>query len=92
MPLVAVNCHYPNLGLRWTPNQFDSEWKVYNLGYELGGKIYVSVRSSVLNEPHGGGYSAPEFTNIMPSYVLDGIRADHYVAYHSLRGQPTMIR
>ena len=66
MPLVAVNCH-SHLELCWGLNQFDSEWKVYNPGYELGERIYVPVRSSVLNGPHGEGYSAPEFTNIKAS-------------------------
>jgi predicted alpha/beta superfamily hydrolase len=65
----------------------------YNPGYELGEKIYVPVRSSVLNEERTAELVVPrEFKpdsndKYDAIYILDGIRAYHYVAYDYLRGE-----
>ena len=65
----------------------------YNPGYELGEKIYVPVRSSVLNEDRTAEVILPrEFKTDSDDrydaiYILDGIRAYHYVAYDYLRGE-----
>jgi predicted alpha/beta superfamily hydrolase len=65
----------------------------YNPGYELGEKIYVSVRSSILNEDRTAEIILPpEFKSGSDDrydaiYILDGIRAYHYVAYDYLRGE-----
>jgi predicted alpha/beta superfamily hydrolase len=67
----------------------------FNPGYELGEKIYVPVRSSVLNEERTAELIVPpEFNSDSRSkekydaiYILDGIRAYHYVAYDYLRGE-----
>jgi predicted alpha/beta superfamily hydrolase len=65
----------------------------YNPGYELGEKIYVPVRSSVLNEERTAELIVPrEFQagsddKYDAIYILDGIRAYHYVAYDYLRGE-----
>jgi predicted alpha/beta superfamily hydrolase len=65
----------------------------YNPGYELGEKIYVPVRSSVLNEDRTAEVILPpEFKagsdeKYDAIYILDGIRAYHYVAYDYLRGE-----
>jgi len=65
----------------------------YNPGYELGEKIYVPVRSSVLNEERTAELIVPrEFKagsddKYDAIYILDGIRAYHYVAYDYLRGE-----
>jgi predicted alpha/beta superfamily hydrolase len=65
----------------------------YNPGYELGEKIYVPVRSSVLNEDRTAELIVPrEFKPESDDkydaiYILDGIRAYHYVAYDYLRGE-----
>lgn len=65
----------------------------YNPGYELGEKIYVPVRSSILNEDRTAEVILPpEFKADSDDrydaiYILDGIRAYHYVAYDYLRGE-----
>jgi predicted alpha/beta superfamily hydrolase len=65
----------------------------YNPGYELGQKTYVSVRSSVLNETRTAEVIVPSDVTSDPEnryeaiYILDGIRAYHYVAYDYLRGE-----
>lgn len=65
----------------------------YNPGYELGQKIYVPVRSSILNEDRTAEVILPpEFKadsgdKCDAIYILDGIRAYHYVAYDYLRGE-----
>jgi len=65
----------------------------YNPGYELGEKIYVPVQSSVLNEERTAELIVPrEFEpesndKYDAIYILDGIRAYHYVAYDYLRGE-----
>lgn len=65
----------------------------YNPGYELGEKIYVPVRSSILNEDRTAEVILPrEFKDDSDDkydaiYILDGIRAYHYVAYDYLRGE-----
>ncbi len=65
----------------------------YNPGYELGQKIYVPVRSSILNEDRTAEVILPpEFKTDSDDhydaiYILDGIRAYHYVAYDYLRGE-----
>ena len=65
----------------------------YNPGYELGNKSYLRVASSVLKEertaelilpPEFGHNSQDHYDAI---YILDGIRAFHYVAYDYLRGE-----
>jgi hypothetical protein len=66
----------------------------YNPGYELGEKIYVPVRSSVLNEDRTAEVILPrEFKTDSDDrydaiYILDGIRAYHYVAYDYLDVPP----
>jgi hypothetical protein len=65
----------------------------YNPGYELGEKTYFSARSSVLNEtrtaeviiPAGFTFTAEQKCEAI--YIMDGIRAYHYVAYDYLRGE-----
>jgi hypothetical protein len=65
----------------------------YNPGYELGEKIYVSIRSSVLNEDRTaevivpGEFKADSKDQYDVIYILEGIRAHHYVAYDYLRGE-----
>lgn len=65
----------------------------YNPGYELGQKTYISLRSSVLNETRTAEVIVPaDFTpdpehKCEAIYILDGIRAYHYVAYDYLRGE-----
>jgi hypothetical protein len=65
----------------------------YNPGYDLGEKTYVSVRSSVLGEDRTAEVILPgEFTSHSEEeydviYILDGIRAYHYVAYDYLKGE-----
>jgi predicted alpha/beta superfamily hydrolase len=65
----------------------------YNPGYELSEKIYVPVRSSILNEDRTAEVILPpEFKadsddHYDSIYILDGIRAYHYVAYDYLRGE-----
>jgi predicted alpha/beta superfamily hydrolase len=65
----------------------------YNPGYELGEKIYVPIRSSVLNEDRTaevivpGEFKADRSDQYDVIYILDGIRANHYVAYDYLRGE-----
>ena len=55
----------------------------YNPGYELGEKVYVPVRSSVLNEDRTAEVILPrEFKTDSDDpydaiYILDGIRAYH---------------
>lgn len=65
----------------------------YNPGYDLGEKIYLPIRSSVLNEDRTAEIIVPP--DFSPSsddkydaiYITDGIRAYHYVAYDYLRGE-----
>jgi len=57
----------------------------YNPGYELGEKIYVPVRSSVLNEDRTAETDSDDQYDTI--YILDGIRAYHYAAYDYLRGE-----
>jgi predicted alpha/beta superfamily hydrolase len=65
----------------------------YNPGYELGEKMYVRVRSSILNEDRTAEVILPREFNADADdkydaiYLLDGIRAYHYVAYDYLRGE-----
>src|ERR1035438_9156805 len=65
----------------------------YNPGYELGEKIYVPVRSSVLNQERTAEIIVPREYKVGSDdkydaiYILDGIRAYHYVAYDYLRGE-----
>jgi predicted alpha/beta superfamily hydrolase len=65
----------------------------YNPGYELGQKIYVPVRSSVLNEDRTaevivpGEFKADSNDEYDVIYILDGVRAYNYVAYDYLRGE-----
>jgi predicted alpha/beta superfamily hydrolase len=65
----------------------------YNPGYELGEKIYLPIRSSVLNEDRTAEIILPADFSTSSSdkcdaiYVLDGIRAYHYVAYDYLKGE-----
>jgi predicted alpha/beta superfamily hydrolase len=65
----------------------------YNPGYELGEKIYLPLRSSLLNEERTAELIVPrEFKADSDDrydaiYILDGIRAYHYVAYDYLRGE-----
>jgi hypothetical protein len=65
----------------------------YNPGYELGEKIYVPLRSSILNDDRTAEVILPrEFKADSDDkydavYILDGIRAYHYVAYDYLRGE-----
>jgi hypothetical protein len=59
----------------------------------LGEKIYVPLRSSILNEDRTAEVILPrEFKadsdqKYEAIYILDGIRAYHYVAYDYLRGE-----
>jgi hypothetical protein len=65
----------------------------YNPGYELGQKIYVPARSSILNEDRTVEVIvSPEFKPDSDDpfdaiYIWYGIRAYHYVAYDYLRGE-----
>ena len=65
----------------------------YNPGYELGEKIYLPIRSSVLNEDRTveiivpADFSSSSDDKYDAIYVTDGIRAYHYVAYDYLRGE-----
>jgi predicted alpha/beta superfamily hydrolase len=65
----------------------------YNPAYELGQKIYVPIRSSVLNEDRTaevivpGEFKADSNDQYDVIYILDGIRAYNYVAYDYLRGE-----
>jgi predicted alpha/beta superfamily hydrolase len=65
----------------------------YNPGYELGNKTYLTLSSSVLKEQRTvelilpPGFEADSQDPCDPIYILDGIRAYHYVAYDYLRGE-----
>jgi predicted alpha/beta superfamily hydrolase len=65
----------------------------YNPGYELAEKVYIPVRSSVLNEERTielivpGEFKSDSDDKYDVIYILDGIRAYHYVAYDYLRGE-----
>ena len=65
----------------------------FNPGYELGEKTYLSVRSTVLNETRTAeiirpaGFTSDAKRKCEVIYILDGIRAYHYVAYDYLRGE-----
>ncbi len=82
--MIPASLFFAYPGLSWSQE--------YNPGYELGEKIYVPIRSSVLNEdrvaevivPDLKPHSADEYDAI---YILDGIRGYHYVAYDYLRGE-----
>src|SRR5579871_2218703 len=65
----------------------------YNPGYTLAAKQDVSLYSSVLNEKRSVEIIVPPgYTKGSPAgydviYVLDGIRAYHFVAYDYLKGE-----
>jgi predicted alpha/beta superfamily hydrolase len=86
MPDLLANRHMFSTYAALAPSQ------EYNPGYELGDKIYVPVRSSILNEDRTAEVILPrEFKADSDDtydaiYILDGIRAYHYVAYDYLRG------
>jgi len=99
--LKNLFCAAASLGIRGLSGKqlIFSRWRAlalpqdYNPGYELGEKIYVPVRSSVLNEVRTAELIVPrEFKADSDDkydaiYILDGIRAYHYVAYDYLRGE-----
>jgi predicted alpha/beta superfamily hydrolase len=65
----------------------------YNPGYDLAVKHYLSLYSSVLHERRSIEIVVPpDYKKDSPAgydviYVLDGIRAYHFVAYDYLRGE-----